>query len=175
MIILKTVCTFLLIMLMSCHQPNQKLEYEYDIDSLGLQFLGLWQVVPWDIPYGALITVDSNHTFTYIGGGCLWHFGSSGTWRMHCDTLFLTSRDTTACLHARPFGLNCFPLNSSEGYFKGRTIKDCEPEGGFFEYIIFSNERFLLNNDTLFHIRRTENPCPQAKDNFYRVKRKGVQ
>lgn len=161
---------FILIVILSGCESRQSNETVNGIDTVALQFVGMWQVVPRVIPYGALLTLDSNKNFTYHGGACLMHFGSSGIWYTLGDTLVLNSHDTSACLYTNPFGVNCWPLDSS--YTRDKTIEDCEPDDGCFEYIIFTRERFLLINDTIFHVRRAESPCPQVKDNFYRFRKK---
>ena len=137
-----------------------------------LQFLGEWYSVERDYPFSATLKIDSNHNFIYTGGACILHFRSKGKWRLNGNTLILNSFEPKKCCFISEFGVNCSSiiLNDSIPFEPSglkTSIKDCIPSS-IDQYILFNNEKFLIEDSVLTYIQKLNALCPEIKDNFTR-------
>ncbi len=160
-------CLFISIM-MGCGQSSRNAKNDSPELSDNV-FLGVWQSVERSYPFGATLKIDSTYYFTYAGGACLYHFESQGEWRLNGDTLILNSFYPEKCCYINDFGINCIIVapDGSTRYKPITSMRDCTPDSEV-EYILFNNERFVLENSILTHIRKANAPCPDIKDNFTR-------
>lgn len=79
-------------------------------------------------------------------------FYSIGTWKIENDTLFFTSKMPKECLHVHKFGGSCVDSNFSGDFLIETTILDCTPKNAKKYFIKFTNEKFILRNDSLLYI-----------------------
>jgi len=135
-------------------------------------YIGDWRCVKRIIPYSAVLKIDSSYSYTYTGGACLSSFESKGNWTLKDDTLILNSFEPEECCYLREFGVNCViaDLENSTIPKQKTSIEDCQPSnGGDYEYIIFTNEKFIIKDSLLTHIQNPNNICPDIKDNFTKI------
>ena len=136
-------------------------------------YLGEWYAVKRIIPFGAILKIDSNNIFTYEGGACLHHFNSQGSWTLSDDTLILNSFEPDGCRYLDTFGINCIIVNVSDTLHKYSvpvSIEGCKPDI-YENYVIFNQEKLVIEDSILIHIQKPNNSCPIEKDKFTRTKR----
>ena len=137
-------------------------------------YLGEWYSVERIIPFGAVLKIDTNNSFTYEGGACLYHFNSKGGWTLSGDTLILNSFEPEECCYLNEFGLvgGIIILDSNGVNIHSRpiSIKGCEPIDTK-EYIIFNHEKLVIEDSVLTHIQKPDNMYISDKNNFTRTKR----
>jgi lipocalin len=68
----------LLLIIQSCSNINILSSIQNEAPSNS--YLGEWYSVARIQPFGAILSIDSNYTFTYEGGACVLHFASKGQW-----------------------------------------------------------------------------------------------
>ena len=152
------------------------------------KFIGKWYAVESIIPGDAILIIDSNYKFLYAGRACIRSFGSIGNWMLNGDTLILNSLMPEKCYYISEFG-ECVMLKMVEEEddyytefwnsehiddfviyepkdsmtFESRTsIKGCKPEFND-PYVLFMNEKFIIEDNLLKYIKETE--C-EIKINF---------
>ena len=157
----------------SCGRSNKTAETDNYIEVIiDNPFLGKWYSVERIIPFSATLDIDSNYNFIYEGGACEARFLSKGYWVLNGDTLVLNSFEPEDCYYISEFGKNhiVIPIDTFPYFaFEVRTsIEDCIPID-YYEYIVFTNEKFIIEDSVLTHIRRKPNLMwPEIKDNFTR-------
>ncbi|MCL1942985.1 MAG: hypothetical protein FWF54_05490 [Candidatus Azobacteroides sp.] len=157
------LCFFMLVPFFFCCHNSDKKTIGYDKSNENkYKYTGEWISVERPIPYHAVLKIDSSFNFTYEGGACLLAFSSKGNWTLNSDTLILTSFKPTECCYISDFGVNCFAFDPA----KPDSIKDCIPEKIYYLYIILNREKFLIKDSILIHMRKTDNICPEIKDDF---------
>jgi len=166
---------FLSLFLQSCFNTNQK--ENTDNDFINNEFLGEWCSVERVIPFGAVLTIDTNYNFTYKGAVCMASFYSKGNWTLNNDTLTFNSIEPKECCYITGFRTTCAKVTigdtTSYERFKPKTsIKDCEPDDIDYYYVIFKNEKFIIKDSTLIYLGKPDSICPEIKDDFIRKNRK---
>jgi hypothetical protein len=156
-----------------CGQSNRDKKNNHT-DLIKNNFLGVWKSVERIYPYRATLVIDSSYKFAFVGGACVLHFESQGKWKLNGDTLILDSFYPEKCCYIREFGVNCTVItiidsisetNDSTSFELKTSIKDCIPDY-IDEYILFENEKFLIEDSVLTHIQKSKALCPEIKDNF---------
>jgi hypothetical protein len=138
-------------------------------------FLGEWYSVKRPYPFGATLEIGLNHNFIYEGGACDYHFMSKGEWLLKDDTLILNSFEPKECYFISEFGVKCTIITSDFTPPERKTsMKGCKPNTER-EYILFKNEKFIIEDSLLTHIQKTNTFCPgHVKDNFTKKAEKEV-
>jgi len=134
-------------------------------------YIGDWRCVKRAYPYNAVLKIDSSYSYTYTGGFCTSWFESKGDWTIKDDTLILNSFEPEECYYLREFGVNwvIVDLESSTIPKQKTSIEDCKPSIRDYEYIIFTNEKFIIKDSLLTHIQNPNNCCLETKDNFTKI------
>ena len=134
-------------------------------------YIGDWRCVKRVFPYNAVLKIDSSYCYTYTGGFCTSWFESKGNWALKDDTLILNSFEPEECCYLREFGVNWVIVDSESLTIpKPKTsIEDCQPSNRDYEYIIFTNEKFIIKDSVLTHIKNPNNFCHDIKDNFTKI------
>jgi len=78
----------ILILNYSCGMKSNN-EIETQNDSIENNYVGEWQSIERDSPFDAILAIDSNKIFKYIGGACVTSFESEGHWILQADTIIL--------------------------------------------------------------------------------------
>lgn len=82
---------------------------------------------------------------------------ANGTWNIQNDTLYLNSKMPTECLYVEKFGPNCRNPNLLIEEKIETTVEDCMPIEIKRYFMKFSNEKFIIRNDSLIHIPNCKN------------------
>lgn len=158
-----------LLFLFSCRSSNKEIVNNDNL--IESEFIGEWCSVKRIIPYTAYLKIDSSYNFSFEGGTCSMRFYSKGSWILNSDTIILNSFKPTGCYYISDFEVTCTIVDTSSSNIGNpykTSIKDCAPDEGD-EYVLFNQEKFIIQNDTLIHVRKTINICPEIKDNFTRL------
>jgi len=160
---------FLSLFLQSCWNTHQKENTNDDL--INNEFLGEWYSVERIIPFGAVLTIDTDYSFIYEGGACLSSFGSKGNWTLNNDTLILNSIEPEECYYISDFGGNCIliTIDDTTSFKREISIKDCVPDNIDYDYIIFKNEKFIIKDSVLTYITQPDTIC-NIKNDFIRIK-----
>ena len=162
------IFSFLVYIVCGCGQSSTNTKKD-NITELRIddnKFLGKWHSVKRPYPYGATIEICSNYNFIYIGGACDSRFGSKGDWLLNGDTLILNSFEPEECYFISEFGVNCIIV--TEDFIPPElktSIRGCKPDTDY-DYRCFINEKFIIEDSVLIHIRKTIALCPEITDNF---------
>ena len=164
------------ILISSCNQESKKANSVNRKTVDRNVFLGVWKSVERPYPYAGYLFIKSDSTFTYEFGACIMSGFSFGKWIIKDDILVLKSSDTDLCFYTNPFDSDCTLIEEIIIVIDSMTntiplerskTNDCEPET-IEEFIIFANEEFYFDNDTLKHISRIIKNCPDVSRNFTR-------
>jgi hypothetical protein len=161
----------LFLFLQSCCNNEKRSKNIYnDLDLNNNKFLGEWYSVEREQPFGAVLTINSNYNFTYVGGACVLHFDAKGQWVLQNDTLILNSTDPEKCYYIINFDDDCVeidPKDLTTSKSWGTSIEGCTPESPD-AYVIFENEKFIIRDSVLMHIQKPNKLCPEIKNDFTR-------
>jgi hypothetical protein len=134
----------------------------------GKEYFGEWYSVETETPFAAILSIDTNYIFSYDGGACLSSFTSKGNWTLNKDTLILNSFEPEECYYIEEFGEDCVTVKINDTVSYSRTNCPNPATGNY--YTFFENEKFLIIDSVLVHIRESKENCPEIKDNFTRTK-----
>jgi hypothetical protein len=132
-------------------------------------FIGCWESLKRVYPYESQLLIKNDGTFYFEYGACIAHGFSTGKWQLIDTSIFLNSNGMDSCMYLSYFGVDCIdvnPIDTAE-YFIEKTIPDCNPKSES-EYIEFKNTEFYIHNDTLRHIARDPQVCPEIRNDFIR-------
>jgi len=92
---------------------------------------------------------------------------SHGQWERKGTIIVLKSNNIDSCLYLTYFGEDCIVLDSlgNTDFVIEKTINDCEPEYET-DYVVFNNEEFYLDNDTMKHILKKAKLCLEIRNDF---------
>jgi hypothetical protein len=151
-----------------CNTVNDNISIRDNLIINNNKFLGEWYSVERVVPFESILKIDSNFNFTYEGGACVSRFGSNGYWISNDDTLILNSVMPKNCYYIEKFGMNCKITMIGE-LPEPRTTskKDCVPTTDSV-FILFENEKFIINDSVLIYIQKPNRLCPDINDDFTR-------
>jgi len=158
-------------LLLGCQIKKNKTNTDKPVKSIN-KFIGNWKSVDRKYPFSGYLIIMKDSTFKYIFGACVSSGFSSGSWRIVDSLICLNTDNTDSCMFLDYFSNNCIDDNSDldydheldSSYMPETTIKGCKPKGSG-SYIIFENEEFYIDVDTLKYIFKGENEC-QIDYNF---------
>jgi hypothetical protein len=130
------------------------------------EYIGEWKSLKRQYPYGALLKINSDNTFTFEGGSCGDSFSSKGKWKISNDTLVLNSIENENSRCGSEFGDNCIEVRFKSDKDSIETVIQDSDNMDFCDHIIFKSVKLYVENDTLKHKRKI-NICP-VKDYFTR-------
>jgi hypothetical protein len=133
------------------------------------EYIGEWKSLKRQYPYGALLKINSDNTFTFEGGACTENFSSKGSWKIINDTLILNSTEKENSICGSEFGDNCIEVRFKSRQDSTETVVQDSDNMDYCDHIIFKSEKLYLVNDTLKH-KRKNNSC-SVKDYFMRNKK----
>ena len=156
-----------------CQNKNEKIIIKEIVKEN--HYLGEWFSVKRVYPFGAILKIDSNNSFTYKGGACVRHFYSKGSWTLRDDTLILNSYEPEGCYSLKEFVLVGgiiinIDSNGVERVQRPVSIEGCEPESEK-DYIIFNQEKLLIIDSILTHIPNPNNYYIADRNNFTKTKK----
>ena len=102
------------------------------------------------------ITILKNGNYIYQSNAELIFF-SNGDWNIKNDTLYLNSIMPKECFFVSNFGPSCRNPNMIIEELIETTVENCKPLTWNKYFTKFSNEKFILRNDTLTHIPKCKN------------------
>jgi Carbohydrate binding domain (family 32) len=128
------------------------------------KFERVWFDTVQMIPFSAKLQINKNNTFEYKSHSCQVGSKSNGTWSIKNDTIVLNSIKPKGCHLQYPFGIVCaFNKGNTQKNEENQTIKGCNPSESDVIYEIFQNEKFYIRNDTLIHLNKIKEECPNLK------------
>ena len=114
------------------------------------------------MPLKERLIIKENKTFEFSSRACQGGSESNGIWKIENDTIILNSIKPKGCLFQHKYGF-CLIVGDKSYFENNKTIKGCEPSGRDSSYEIFENEKFFIRNDTLIHVNKINDPCPNLK------------
>lgn len=166
-------CGLIVILFWNCNQTKNSEKINNILNKN--QFVGQWKSLKRPFPFSSVLTINDDSTFYYNFGACTSSGFSNGKWVIKTDTIILTSFEVDACLYIEThFETECLPvidIEENEDLEDQVTISDkCQPE--FFEYyVIFNEERLIIENNKLKHIPKNPDSCPEnvKKQEFRKI------
>ena len=130
-------------------------------------FIGIWESLERDIPFGATLTINADSSFQYDFGACMTHGMSEGFWQLDGDVLVLNSGNDDSCKYTSEFGVDCIPIDSADSKLANRTLSksDCASKSSDY-FVLFNNDRFQIVKDTLIHQFDQPKLCPEIRNDF---------
>jgi len=137
---------------------------------VGAQFYGEWKSVKKSFIYGSILTINKDSTFGFSYGACEMSGNSVGNWTVIGDELILNSTEEKECLYIIEFGIYGLEVIGEETIFPPRktTNEGCDPQFSSEEYVLFSDESFVLSNDTLIHTNPKDSIDIESNDKFFK-------
>ena len=154
----------LFFLLQSCNNAAREGNSEQEVDN---DFLGWWWSVDNRVyPFAATLFIGSDYNFRYYGGACMAHFFSDGYWEINNDTLILNSIKPKGCFYLERFGTLITRIRDEDGR-PMTTMGDCTPRWWDFQFVVFENEKFIIEDSILVHIRK-QHHCIDERNDFTR-------
>ena len=128
-----------------------------------IKYIGKWSSTkkPW--PYGAILQIKKDNTYSFSGGACTSHFVSIGKWKITNDTLILDSDKIENDICQDDFKNNlCAEIKFAKPDDSIVLKFRCKSKfsGNF---INFKHEKFYLKRDSLKHVE-INNSCKFKND-----------
>ena len=143
-------------------------------------FIGAWRSVDRATPYRSYLIIEKDSSFHFNYGVCMNYGFSNGKWIMSDTSVMLSSIDIDSCLYINHFGetgiiivLETDSNSIKEGdsnYIKETTIPDCKPIT-IVDFVVFSNEEFYIDSDTLKHVIKEKNIYFKTRNKFIRIEK----
>lgn len=148
--------------------------HDSEADSLG--YIDEWYSIERPIPHGSEIKIHRSGQFEYVVGACMFHGLGSGQWWLSNDTLILLSDSIHGCFWLCDFDANHsidLPVDHMERWEERTSLwsraDTCEGIDPLEALVIFNEERFVLNQDTLRHVSRILNQDVRGAEVFART------
>lgn len=155
-------------LLLSCVKENSNIKQ----DENNNLFIGTWESVDRFYPYKAHLIINKDSTFYFKYGACTASGFSKGVWISEDTIIDLKSLDIDSCMFLYRFGEDCEILNVDSPYVSEiiveKTISGCDPID-YVDYVLFENEEFYLDGDTLRHIIKGDKLCPKIRNDFFKI------